>query len=189
MLRAASGRAHLPVIIAEIHWLKSIESRPCRVCVRRRAPTQETITPPVDDTTERRRREDEDEDVRGGRLARAATSGRGAAYEGAMEAIFAILISVGLGYWADQHFGTEPTWLIVGAVIGFAAFVLRLFRMGKLIQETGDEAAAEAPETSPQRSVASRSADSNGILGGADRRPSGDEDGDDERGETDAADR
>jgi len=106
-----------------------------------------------------------------------------------MEAVFAILIAVGLGYWADSYFETEPRYLIIGAVIGFAAFVLRLFRMNELVQEQADQAAAEAAETSPQRSVASRSAGTNGILGGADRRPSGDSSRSDEAGEKDAADR
>ena len=82
---------------------------------------------------------------RGGRLARAATTGRGAAYEGAMEAIFSILVAVGLGYWADSHFGTGPRYLITGAVIGFAAFVLRLIRMRKLVDAAAE--AAEGPET------------------------------------------
>lgn len=121
-------------------------------------------------------RDPESEDERrprtmSGRLGRAATSGQGAAYEGAMEAILAILIAVGLGYWADQSFGSEPIGLIAGAVIGFAAFVLRLWRMNELVQQ----AAAEA-ETEPQRSVAARPQDRETILGAADRRSSGDDD-------------
>jgi hypothetical protein len=102
-----------------------------------------------------------------------------------MEAIFAILIAVGLGYWADSYFETQPRYLIIGAVIGFAAFVLRLFRMGELVKEGADEAAANEAKTSPQRSVASQTRDTNGILGGADRRPSGDSSRGDEAGEKD----
>ena len=120
----------------------------------------------------------------GGRLGRAATSNQGAAYEGAMEAVLAILISVGLGYWADSHFGTGPLWLAVGAVIGFAAFVLRLLRMNGLVQE-----AAEAAETQPQRSVAERSEGNETILGGTDRRASGDDERPTETPGTDPADR
>jgi F0F1-type ATP synthase assembly protein I len=52
-----------------------------------------------------------------------------------MEATFAIVIAALLGYWADEHFGTTPRWLIVGVVIGFASFVLRLMRMAKLVQD------------------------------------------------------
>jgi F0F1-type ATP synthase assembly protein I len=119
------------------------------------------------------------EPTRGGRLARAATSSRGAAYEGAMEAIFAILVGVGLGYWADSYFETGPRYLILGAVVGFAAFVLRLFRMSKLLEAAPEDAIDEAPtrqETSAQRSVASRSGDEDRILPPANRPPSGDQD-------------
>ena len=119
------------------------------------------------------------EPTRGGRLARAATSSRGAAYEGAMEAIFAILVGVGLGYWADSYFETGPRYLILGAVVGFAAFVLRLFRMSKLLEAAPEDAIDEATtrqETSAQRSVASRSGDEDRILPPAKRRPSGDQD-------------
>jgi len=58
-----------------------------------------------------------------------------AAYQGALEAVFAIAIGAGVGYWADGHFGSSPRWLIVGTVLGFGAFVLRLFRMRKLFDE------------------------------------------------------
>lgn len=58
-----------------------------------------------------------------------------AAYQGALEAVLAIVITAGIGYWADQRFGTEPRWLILGTCLGFAAFVLRLFRMRKLFED------------------------------------------------------
>lgn len=58
-----------------------------------------------------------------------------AAYQGALEAVLAIIISAGIGYWADQRFDTKPRWLIVGTCIGFAAFVLRLFRMRTLFED------------------------------------------------------
>ena len=103
------------------------------------------------------------------RIAEVSKTPHGAAYEGAMEAVFAIVIAIGLGYWADSSLGTSPWGLVAGAVLGFAAFVLRLLRMNALVQ-----AAAEGEEAPPQRSVASRQAETNGILGGADRRPSGD---------------
>jgi F0F1-type ATP synthase assembly protein I len=59
-----------------------------------------------------------------------------AAYQGALEAVLAIVIAIGVGYWADKHFGTEPRWLIVGTCIGFGSFVLRLWRMRKLFEDT-----------------------------------------------------
>lgn len=58
-----------------------------------------------------------------------------AAYQGALEAVLAIIIAMGAGYWADRHFGTEPRWLIVGTCLGFASFVLRLWRMRKLFED------------------------------------------------------
>jgi len=58
-----------------------------------------------------------------------------AAYQGALEAVFAIAIAAGVGYWADRHFGSSPRWLIVGTVVGFGAFVLRLWRMRTLFDQ------------------------------------------------------
>ena len=58
-----------------------------------------------------------------------------AAYQGAFEAVMAILIVTGIGYWADQRFDTGPRYLLIGVVVGFASFVLRLLRLGRLIQE------------------------------------------------------
>ena len=52
------------------------------------------------------------------------------AYQGAVESIFAILIGTGFGYLADRRFESEPWGLLVGLFIGFAAFVLRLVRLG-----------------------------------------------------------
>jgi F0F1-type ATP synthase assembly protein I len=62
------------------------------------------------------------------------SSTRGKAYQGALEAVFSIVIATLLGYWADQRFGTSPRYLVVGAVVGFGSFVLRLVRMGSLIE-------------------------------------------------------
>jgi F0F1-type ATP synthase assembly protein I len=67
---------------------------------------------------------------------KAPKSRQGAAYQGATEAVFAILIATLLGNWADDHFGTAPRYLLVGVVIGFASFVLRLVRLGRHLQDT-----------------------------------------------------
>ncbi len=64
-------------------------------------------------------------------------------YQGSVEAVVALLLAMGLGYWADQKFETAPTFLIVGVVIGFGSFVLRLMRMRHLVEE----AAAAAPRS------------------------------------------
>lgn len=60
-------------------------------------------------------------------------------YQGALEAVFAIPIAGGLGYWADSRFGTDPVLLIVGLALGFATFVVRLARMRKLVEEQSKE--------------------------------------------------
>ncbi len=72
-----------------------------------------------------------------------------AAYPGAVEAVFAIMIAIGLGYWADQKLDTGPVWLIVGAVIGFCAFVLRLMRLRPVLEQPPSD--AEGSEDSAPR--------------------------------------
>ena len=60
------------------------------------------------------------------------------AYEGAFEAVFAILVGAGFGWLADRQFESEPWGLLVGLVIGFGAFVLRMVRLARQLQ--GNEA-------------------------------------------------
>ena len=74
-------------------------------------------------------------------------SGRsgGGAYEGAFEAVGAILIATGFGYWFDQHYETTPVGILVGAGIGFAAFVLRLVRLGKQLHGDPRETTTSKP--------------------------------------------
>ena len=71
----------------------------------------------------------------GGRLGRHGAR----AYQAALEAVFAIPIAGGLGYWADREFGTDPMLLIVGLALGFATFVVRLSRMRGLVEEQSKE--------------------------------------------------
>jgi F0F1-type ATP synthase assembly protein I len=72
---------------------------------------------------------------------------RGArAYQAALEAVFAIPVAGGIGYWADSRFGTAPWLLLVGLVLGFASFVIRLVRMRKLVEESSAEAQDERDE-------------------------------------------
>lgn len=77
---------------------------------------------------------------------------QGIAYQGATEAFVAILIAMGIGYWADQRFGTSPLYLLIGTVVGFAAFVLRLVRLGRQVQRLSDAApdAAAPPNEDPR---------------------------------------
>lgn len=79
--------------------------------------------------------------VRGRRTRRQA-----AAYQGAFEAVFAILIGAGLGYWGDASLGTSPWLLLLGFVLGFGAFVLRLLRLGGRLQESESGEPAEPSE-------------------------------------------
>jgi len=72
---------------------------------------------------------------------------RGArAYQAALEAVFAIPIAGGLGYWADTRFGTGPVLLLVGLVLGFAAFVLRIARMRRLVEGASEGNESERDE-------------------------------------------
>jgi hypothetical protein len=56
-----------------------------------------------------------------------------------MEGALAVPIAMGLGYWADTHFGTSPYLLLVGAVVGFGALVRRLMSMRSLVEAGEDE--------------------------------------------------
>jgi len=64
-----------------------------------------------------------------------------AAYQGAVEAVFAVLIAGGIGYWADSYFETSPRYLFLGLGVGFGSFVLRLWRLGRKLQ--GPDAGAK----------------------------------------------
>jgi F0F1-type ATP synthase assembly protein I len=75
---------------------------------------------------------------------------RGAAYQGAFEAVFAILIAIGLGYWADQSFGSAPIGMFTGVVLGFAAFVVRLIRLRSLIEGPGEPGDEDGPQSGPE---------------------------------------
>ena len=59
----------------------------------------------------------------------------GVAYQGAFEAVFAIVIGAGLGFAVDRRFGTDPWGVVIGLVLGFGGFVLRLVRLGRAVQE------------------------------------------------------
>lgn len=53
----------------------------------------------------------------------------------------AVLVGAGLGYWADAHWESTPVGVISGVVVGFAAMVLRLLRLGReLVPESTPEA-------------------------------------------------
>lgn len=87
-------------------------------------------------------RQDDTEEEQRQRAARR----QGLAYQGGVEAVAAILIAAGLGYWADEHFGTSPLWLLIGTAIGFGSFTLRLVRLGRRLNEEPPEGAAPTDE-------------------------------------------
>lgn len=51
------------------------------------------------------------------------------AYQGAIEAVVAMVFCALAGWWIDGRLGSEPIGLFVGMGIGFAAFLLRLLRI------------------------------------------------------------
>jgi len=53
------------------------------------------------------------------------------AYEGAFEAVAAVVIGALLGYWIDTRLDSSPWALLAGVVLGFGAMVLRLLRLGR----------------------------------------------------------
>lgn len=55
----------------------------------------------------------------------------GAAYQGALEAALAVVISAGIGIWADSYFDTSPGFLLAGLGIGFGAFIWRLVKLSQ----------------------------------------------------------
>ncbi len=56
-----------------------------------------------------------------------------AAYQGAVESVFAFVLPTLLGWWVDEKLGTSPLLLLIGLVLGFAAFFVRLWRLRSLM--------------------------------------------------------
>lgn len=88
------------------------------------------------------------------RVKRAVGQVAGDAYQGALEAVMAVLVGAGIGYWVDRRWGTTPTGVITGVVIGFAAMVLRLLRMRSALESESHGEPAAAPEGDGERGPA-----------------------------------
>ncbi len=73
--------------------------------------------------------------------------GQGAVYQGAFEAVIALLIAIGLGYWLDGYFDTAPWLLLVGTAIGFASFTVRLIRLGRWMKDENPDEARQDDES------------------------------------------
>ncbi len=73
---------------------------------------------------------------------------QGAVYQGAFEAVIALLIAAGFGYWLDGYFDTAPWLLLIGTAIGFASFTVRLMRLGRWMkgENSGDRAETDESE-------------------------------------------
>ena len=84
------------------------------------------------------------------RFKRVAAAAGSDAYQGAFEAVGSVLIGCAFGYWVDSYWDTAPVGLLVGVVVGFAAMVLRLIRLGKELHpdsiETDSSKSAEVAE-------------------------------------------
>ncbi len=72
---------------------------------------------------------------------------QGAVYQGAFEAVFALLIAAGFGYWLDGYFDTAPVLLLIGTAIGFASFTLRLIRLGRWVHDADSDESGEVDES------------------------------------------
>lgn len=72
------------------------------------------------------------------------TRRQGAVYQGAFEAVIALLVAALFGYWLDGRFGTAPVLLLVGIAIGFTSFTVRLIRLGRWVREAGPDAGGES---------------------------------------------
>ena len=66
------------------------------------------------------------------------------AYQGAFESVAAVVIASLIGYWTDGYFDSSPAGLLIGVALGFLAMVLRLVRLGRELNMTGE--AASPPE-------------------------------------------
>ena len=75
------------------------------------------------------------------------TRGMAAAYQGAVEAVLAVVIATLFGYWVDGRLGTSPAFMFLGLALGFAAFFLRLWRLRDLMSGPQGEG-PEPPESS-----------------------------------------
>jgi len=71
----------------------------------------------------------------------------GAVYQGAFEAVIALLIAAGIGYWLDGYFDTAPWLLLIGTAIGFASFTVRLIRLGRWMKDQDLNEAGQADES------------------------------------------
>jgi ATP synthase protein I len=51
---------------------------------------------------------------------------------------FSVVIGLGLGYYVDRRFGTEPVFLLIFMGLGFAAGILALVRFARANTPSAD---------------------------------------------------
>lgn len=75
----------------------------------------------------------------------------------------AVLVGAGLGYWVDLRWESTPIGVISGVVIGFAAMVVRLLRLGReLVPESVPESTPKSTQPGPSTGAAADDDDAGG---------------------------
>ena len=82
-------------------------------------------------------------------------------YQGAFEAVIAILVAVLFGYWLDGYFDTAPVFLLIGSAIGFASFTVRLIRLGRWVEQEDSGHASNLESNASRREQHSKSDNEN----------------------------
>jgi len=98
------------------------------------------------------------------RVKRAVARAGSDAYQGAFEAVGAVLLGCGVGFFVDDRWETAPWGVLIGAVIGFAAMVLRLVRLGKELHPDG--AAGNDQNTNTNAQLDRRNDEGSGVTPG-----------------------
>lgn len=67
------------------------------------------------------------------------------AYQGAIEAVLAVVICTLGGYWLDRRFEMAPWGIFGGMVLGFSAFMVRMWRLRRLMTPPTDIQSEDEP--------------------------------------------
>jgi len=88
----------------------------------------------------------------------------GRVYEATFEAVISVVLAMFGGYYADENFGTEPVFLLIGLVLGGAAATRRLLKIGPG-SSTGPHTEEHPPGESNPADQNSESASTGGSPG------------------------